>query len=129
MKRITLLVCGILNLFLAGFHLAFWKLFDWKNELPKLQPINQGIMQVFNSLSLYIFVFMALTSFDLFRQKQIDRGSRMLLFFYGGFYLLRAVLEYPFFGWAWEGLVILLLCLILAGGYFWNAMGVVKESA
>ena len=47
---------GVYVLAFAVFHLAFWKLFDWKNELPKLKPVNRGVMQVLNIRLTYVFV-------------------------------------------------------------------------
>ncbi|MEW6102931.1 MAG: hypothetical protein AB1630_03790 [bacterium] len=41
MSEILLVIGGILNIALAAFHLTFWKdpLFNWKEELPKLNLI------------------------------------------------------------------------------------------
>jgi hypothetical protein len=47
----------------AIFHLAFWKLFDWKSELPKLKSVNQGVMQVLNLRLTYVFLVVAFLAF------------------------------------------------------------------
>lgn len=54
---------GIYCLIFAVFHLAFWKLFDWKNELPKLKSVNRGVMQVLNLRLTYVFLVVAFISF------------------------------------------------------------------
>ena len=55
----NLLICGgVINFLLAGFHLAFWKIFDWPDSLLSLSPMNLGIMQVINiHLAFVVFVF------------------------------------------------------------------------
>ena len=47
-EQVFLVAGGILTLAGGFFHLAFWRLFDWKNELPRLRSVNRGIMQVLN---------------------------------------------------------------------------------
>lgn len=54
---------GIYCLIFAIFHLAFWKLFDWKNDLPKLKSVNRGVMQVLNLRLTYVFIVVAFLSF------------------------------------------------------------------
>jgi hypothetical protein len=33
---------------LALFHVMFWRIFRWKEELPKLHRVNRGVMQMLN---------------------------------------------------------------------------------
>ncbi len=40
------------NVALALFHLGFWRLFRWREELPKLHPVNRGVMQALNLMLL-----------------------------------------------------------------------------
>jgi hypothetical protein len=103
------------------FHMMFWKIFDWKHELVKMQPINQGIMQVFNGVIIFLLFYMTVSTWNLGKRKESDRGEKALLGLYAGFFLVRAVLEVPFFGFSGRGVGIMLVCLGLAGGYFWNA--------
>ena len=39
------------------FHALFWRLFDWKNDLEKLLPVNKAVMQVMH-LALMIFILL-----------------------------------------------------------------------
>jgi hypothetical protein len=49
---------GVYNIVLVIFHLLFWRLFDWENDLRKLSFLNRAIMQVLNlSLSLVFIMF------------------------------------------------------------------------
>lgn len=121
MKRFLLAVCGVIGGLFTVLHLLFWRMFDWGHELPKLSAVNQGIMQVMNISFLFILVFSTIATFILARRRAFDRGEKMFLGLFGGFYLWRAALEVPFFGWAVSGVVIIALCLTLAWGYLWNA--------
>jgi hypothetical protein len=47
-EQVFLIAGGTLTVAGGFFHLAFWRLFDWKNELPRLRSVNRGIMQVLN---------------------------------------------------------------------------------
>ncbi|WP_129713576.1 hypothetical protein [Pedobacter sp. SYP-B3415] len=57
------LVCGVYSLAFAGFHLLFWKLFNWKTELKKLSFANRGILQILNLRIIYIFFLIAFLCF------------------------------------------------------------------
>ena len=47
------------NVALAVFHLGFWRMFRWREELPKLHPANRGVMQAMNAMLAYAFLLMA----------------------------------------------------------------------
>jgi hypothetical protein len=47
------------NVALAVFHLGFWRMFRWREELPKLHAVNQGVMQAMNLILTYLLVLMA----------------------------------------------------------------------
>lgn len=42
----------------AAFHLAFWKLFDWRRDLARNSPANRAIMQILNLRLVYVFLGM-----------------------------------------------------------------------
>lgn len=87
------------NVALAAFHLGFWRLFRWKEELPKLHPVNQGVMQVMNLM--LAFTFLLLSALLVLNAAEIpgSRLGRSLLAGLMGFWLLRAALQFPF----WRG--------------------------
>ncbi len=61
MMRMALLAAGVFNFGLAVFHLFFWRLFRWQEELPGLSAVNRGIMPVLNlCLTFVLFFFAAL---------------------------------------------------------------------
>ena len=55
MGKTLLTVGGIYNLLFVIFHLFFWRLFDWKNDLVSLTSINRAIMQVLNLCLMFSF--------------------------------------------------------------------------
>jgi hypothetical protein len=63
MDGLMILLCGIYCCGMAFFHLFFAKLFDWKNDLAKLNVANRAIIQITNLRLIYLFVFVALICF------------------------------------------------------------------
>jgi hypothetical protein len=84
------------NVALAVFHLGFWRLFRWKEELPKLHPANRGVMQVMNLM--LTFVFLMLTALLVLHADEVtvSRLGRSLLAGMAAFWVVRAILQ-PFF--------------------------------
>ena len=97
MDEILLLIGGIYNLLFAVFHLLFWKIFDWKNDLALLTLVNRAIMQVINLCLTFVFIIFGVIS--LLHPNQMigtDLG-RTLIFLIAIFWFLRAVEQIIFF--------------------------------
>ena len=62
MKTIIFL-CGLYSVAFATFHALFWRLFNWKKELVKLNFANKAIVQILNSRLIYFFLFVAFICF------------------------------------------------------------------
>lgn len=58
-----ILLCGIYSVALAIFHILFWKIFNWKNDLKKLSFANRAIIQILNTRIIYFFLFVAFICF------------------------------------------------------------------
>lgn len=86
------------NVALAVFHLGFWRLFRWREELPKLRPVNRGVMQVMNIMLTFLFLSMAALLAGRAEEVAGTSLGRALLIASTGFWLLRAMLQ-PLF-WA-----------------------------
>ena len=56
-------LCGVHSAALAIFHLLFWKIFDWKNDLKNLNFANRAIIQILNTRLIYFFLFVAFLCF------------------------------------------------------------------
>lgn len=58
-----ILLCGIHSLAFAIFHICFWKLFNWKIELNKLNFANKAIVQILNIRIIFLLFFVAFICF------------------------------------------------------------------
>lgn len=61
--RAALFAVGIYHLGFALFHLGFWKLFRWKEELARLGHVNRAIMQALNVCFTYLAFGFAVLAF------------------------------------------------------------------
>jgi hypothetical protein len=97
MSDVLLLIGAIYNLAFIVFHLLFWRLFDWENDLASLTTTNRAIMQVMN-LSL-TFAFITFGSLSLlFPQQMVDTElGRALTGMIATFWLLRAFEQVIYF--------------------------------
>ncbi|MGS2740534.1 hypothetical protein [Sinomicrobium sp. M5D2P17] len=62
-KEIWIYSCGIYSFGFAVFHIFFWKLFRWKDDLQKLSRPNRGIIQILNLRIIYYFIFVGTICF------------------------------------------------------------------
>lgn len=78
---------------LAVFHLGFWRLFRWAEELPKLHPVNRGVVQALNVMLTCVFLFMA--ALLLLRPADLTGTplGRLLLAGMTAFWVVRAALQ------------------------------------
>lgn len=86
------------NVALALFHACFWRIFRWRDELPKLHPANRGVMQVLNIMLTFVFLAVAVLQLGWAAEMVGSPLGRALLVGLIAFWLLRAVLQ-PIF-WA-----------------------------
>jgi hypothetical protein len=89
---------GLFNLVFAAFHLLFWRLFRWPDELSRLGFANRGIMQVLNLCLTYMFVLMGGVFLLYPAQLQGTDLGRWLLLGMTGFWLVRLIYQPMFFG-------------------------------
>ena len=104
---------GIYCVAFAVFHLAFWRLFDWRRELPKLKPVNRGVLQVLNLRLTYVFFVVGFLCFFFTQDLLATRLGRVLLGAVSLFCLMRAI-EQPLF-WKFDKISAALFTVLLAG--------------
>lgn len=104
---------GIYCLIFAIFHLAFWKLFDWKSELRKLNSINRGVMQVLNLRLTYVFIVVAFISFFFADDLISTKLGNLILGAISIFAVMRAVEQLIF--WKVEKIGITFFVIFLFG--------------
>lgn len=56
---IWFLFCALYNLAFAIFHLTFWKLLNWKDELQRVSANNRAVMQTLNLCLTFVFFLAA----------------------------------------------------------------------
>ena len=104
---------GFYCLAFALFHLAFWKLFDWKRELPKLSSVNRGVMQVLNLRLTYVFLVIAFISFFFADDLLTTNLGNVILGAISLFALMRAI-EQPIF-WKFDKISVAFFVIFLLG--------------
>lgn len=63
MAIVIVYIAGVYSLGLAVFHMLFWKIFRWKEDLPHLKFSNRAIMQILNVRIIYYLLFIACLCF------------------------------------------------------------------
>jgi hypothetical protein len=97
MSDTLLIIGGIYNLLFVIFHLLFWRIFNWKNDLASLTSLNRAIMQVLNLCLTFTFFVFGMLSL-LYPDQMVGAGlGRALTGMIAIFWLLRAVEQVVFF--------------------------------
>ncbi len=117
---ITLIkIGGLFNIALAIFHLFFWRLFNWREDLRSLSFLNRGIMQVLNLTLTLVFIAFAYLSLVHTYELYLTTLGRSLLLCISVLFMLRAFMQVVFFRLMHWGSV-LLLVLFIAGGLLYG---------
>ncbi len=95
-KDVLLFICGIHIILFAIFHVAFWKFFNWRNDLKKLILANRAIMQISNILLIYIFLFIALLCFFFTKELYTTNIGKALLCGVSLFWFIRTIEQFIF---------------------------------
>jgi len=88
---------GLYNLAFLIFHDFFWKIFDWKDDLKKLTPINKAIMQVLNLMLIFVLLIFAYVSFFHVQEMPTTELGKTITIFIALFWGIRAILQLVFF--------------------------------
>ncbi len=94
----VILIGGIYHVAFAIFHLAFWKLFRWKEDLASLSVVNQAVMQILNLCLTFVFLIFAYLSICHTSELLTTRLGKALLFLIAVFWFLRAIEQVVFLG-------------------------------
>ncbi len=96
MIKAFLLACGFYNLAFAGFHIMFWKIFKWKEDLHKNTVGNRAIMQILNIRLIYIFLLIGFIYLLLPEQLMETRLGFILQIGILGFWVGRTIEQFIF---------------------------------
>jgi len=88
---------GIYTIGLIVFHLLFWRIFDWSNDLASLSFLNRATMQVLNISLMFAFVIFAYVSLAHTGKLLTSSLGHTLLLLMALFWLARAVQQVFFY--------------------------------
>jgi hypothetical protein len=110
---------GLYNIILIVFHLLFWHIFNWKDDLPSLSFLNRAIMPVLNLSLTFVFVIFAYISLAHSNELLSTSLGRSLLMLIAVFWFARAMMQVAYFKLQhWGSLAFLLF--FLAGGLLYG---------
>ena len=93
---LPLLLCAVHSFGFAAFHLAFWKLFDWKHELAKVGLPTRAVTQILNLRLTYVFAGMGTLCLLYPSQLRGTPLGRALLWFMLLFWIGRTLEQFVF---------------------------------
>ena len=96
MDATMIFLCGCYCIGMAIFHSMFTKLFDWKNELAKMNVANKAIIQIANLRLIYLFVFVALICFLFPTELTTTALGRFFMIGMSAFWFTRMIEQFIF---------------------------------
>ena len=94
---VALYAGGALHVAFAAFHLLFWKIFRWREELAKLVPLNRQVVQVLNLALTVAFAGAAYVSIRFAPDLATMPLGRGVCFAVAVFWLARLAMQFMFF--------------------------------
>ena len=88
---------GIYCIALVVFHLMFWRIFDWREDLRSVSFLNRAIMPVLNISLTFVFCIFAYISLMHSGELLTSQRGKSLLMFMAVFWFIRAVLQVIYF--------------------------------
>jgi hypothetical protein len=111
---VLVVLAGLLDLAIAAFHVAFWRLFGWPKRLAALDAVNRALPPVMNIALTGLFIVIGLALVTAPAEALSTTFGRRIVGGAAAVYLLRAAIQVPYFGlrhWASK----LLFAVFLAG--------------
>ena len=91
-----LALCAAHSFALAAFHLTFWRLFDWREELPRMSVANRAILPILNLRLTYVFLGIGALCLAFPRELVETALGRALMLGMAGFWLGRLIEQFVF---------------------------------
>jgi hypothetical protein len=88
---------GIYNIGLILFHLSFWRIFNWNEELDRVSFLNRAVMQVLNISLMFAFAIFAYISLVYTSELMNSPLGNSLLVLMALFWLARSVQQLVFY--------------------------------
>jgi len=122
MAEVLVKATGVYCLGFAVFHLLFWRLFNWKEDLRSLSFLNRAIMQVLNLCLTFAFVLFGYIGLVHTDEMVGTSLGRSLLAWLALFWLLRAVEQAVFFKLRHWGSWAFLVVFVIGSGLYAAAL-------
>ncbi|KRD34287.1 hypothetical protein ASE35_11255 [Lysobacter sp. Root916] len=87
---------GLHSLAFAGFHLAFWKLFRWRDTLKTATVADRAILQILNLRLIYVFLAVAVLCFFYTDELQTSALGHAVLAGMSLFWVGRTIEQFVF---------------------------------
>ncbi|KPJ91423.1 MAG: hypothetical protein AMJ53_11690 [Gammaproteobacteria bacterium SG8_11] len=97
MNEILIKIGSLYNILLIVFHLMFWRLFNWQEELRAISFLNSAVMQVLNISITLVFIIFCLISLVYTKELLQTSLGHSLLILISLFWLARAIQQVIFF--------------------------------
>ena len=91
---LLVIVGGVYNLLFGLFHISFWKLFNWRDELARMSPINRAVIQMLNIAVIVFLLMIAFVSMVYSHELVTTNLGRTLLLGTSIFWMARLVGEF-----------------------------------
>jgi hypothetical protein len=88
---------GFYTIGLIVFHLLFWRIFDWRQDLKRVSYLNRATMQVLNISLTFAFITFAYVSFAHTTELLTTPLGHSLLALMALFWLARSVQQIIFY--------------------------------
>ncbi len=94
--RVLIYLCGAHSLGFAVFHMLFWKLFRWNEDLLKTSLATRAVTQILNLRLIYLFLGIAAACFLLPDELAGTTLGKAVLGFMALFWIGRTVEQFVF---------------------------------
>jgi hypothetical protein len=86
-------VAALFNFAFAVFHLFFWQLLNWKEQLKRVSPVNSAVFQTLNLCLTFMFLLVACMYFFYTEEVLTTEVGRGLLLGMALFWFIRGLLQ------------------------------------
>lgn len=118
MNKILLIIGGIINVMMVLFHLSFWKIFNWSENLKCLNFMDRGIIQVLNVHVAFAVLVFAVVSIFYYKELISTKLGKIMLISISVYYFLRAANQLIFFDITVRSSTIIFIGCIIIGAIY-----------
>jgi len=95
--EILIIAAGFYTIGLIVFHLLFWRIFDWEQDLKRISFLNRATMQVLNISLMFAFIIFSYISLAHTTELLTSSLGHSLLVLMALFWFARAAQQIIFY--------------------------------